>query len=94
MDVVILGHDVAEGLFAKEDPLGRTILVAGVPFEVIGVLEKRKGQFFRDESAEKAVLVPYRSYRRHNPSDDEHFLGVEANPGRKAAAEEIGRAHV
>lgn len=88
LDVAILGHDVAEGLFANDDPLGSTILVEGVPYQVIGVLEKRKGQFFRDESAEKAVLVPYRTYRRHNPGDDEHFIGVEAYPGRKAAAED------
>ena len=87
-DVAVLGNDVAEGLFGDGDPLNRTILVAGVPFEVIGVLEKRKGQFFRDDSAEKAVLVPYRSYRRHNPNDDEHFIGVEAHTGRKAAAED------
>lgn len=87
-DVAVLGHDVAEGLFGEGDPLGRTILVDRVPFRVVGVLEKRKGQFFRDDSAEKAVLAPYRSYRRHNPNDDEHFIGVEAYPGRKAAAED------
>ncbi len=88
LDVAVLGHDVAEGLFANEDPIGETILVAGVPYQVIGVLEKRKGQFFRDDSAEKAVLVPYRTYQRRNPADDEHFIGVQAYPGRKTAAED------
>ncbi len=88
LDVAVLGHDVAEGLFASEDPIGKTILVAGVPYQVIGVLEKRKGQFFRDDSAEKAVLVPYRTYQRHNPMDDEHFIGVQAYSDRKTAAED------
>ena len=87
-DVAVIGHDLAEGFFPAEDPIGKNILVSGVSYEVIGVLEKRKGQFFRNESSDKAVVVPYRTYRKHNPSDDEHFIGAQAFPGRKAAAED------
>ena len=87
-DVAVIGFDLAEGLFPSESPLGKEILVSGVSYEIIGVLEKRKGQFLRDESADKVVAVPYRTYRRHNPADDEHFIGVQALPGRKAAAED------
>jgi len=52
------------------------------------VLEKRKGQFFKDESADKVVVVPYGAYRKHNPQDDENFIGAQAYPGRKAQAED------
>lgn len=88
VDVAVIGYDLADGLFPAEDPIGKTILVSGVAYKVVGVLEKRKGQFFRDESADKGVFVPYRAYRKHNPSDDEHFLGAQTYPGRKAAAED------
>jgi putative ABC transport system permease protein len=88
MEVAVIGHDLAEGLFHEEEPLEKFIRVGGAFYQVIGVLEKRKGQFFKDESAEKAVVVPYRTYRKHNPHDDEHFLGAQAYPGRKAAAED------
>lgn len=91
-DVVVVGYDLAEGLFRSEDPIGKTILVAGVNYEVVGVLAKRKGQFFRDESADKIVLVPYRTYRKHHPADDEHFIGVLTYPGEKAAAEDQVRS--
>jgi ABC-type antimicrobial peptide transport system permease subunit len=87
-EVAVIGYELAEGLFGLEDPIGRRILVSGTEYEVIGVIEKRKGQFFRDESADKVVAVPYRTYRKHNPGDDEHFIGAQAYPGKKAAAED------
>jgi len=87
-DVAVIGYDLAEGLFPGEDPLGKLFLVGGVSYSVVGVMAKHAGQFFRDESADKAVMVPYRTYRKHNPGDDEHFVGVLAYPGRKAAAED------
>ena len=88
MDVAVIGHDLAEGLFHEQDPLGKNIEVGGAFYQVVGVLEKRKGQFFRDESADKVVVVPYGAYRKHNPQDDENFIGAEAYPGRKAQAED------
>jgi ABC-type antimicrobial peptide transport system permease subunit len=87
-DVAVVGYDLAEGLFPYEEPIGKQILVAGVTYEVIGVVEKRKGQFFRDESSDKLVVVPYRTYTRHNPGDDDHFIGAQAWPGKMASAED------
>ncbi len=88
MDLAVIGFDLQDGLFPGEDPIGKEILVDGVSYQVIGVLDKRAGQFFRDESADKQVLVPYHTYRKHHPADDEHFIGVEAYAGRKAEAED------
>ena len=88
MDVAVIGHDLAEGLFHGEDPLGKSIEVGGAYYQVVGVLEKRKGQFFKDETADKVVVVPYGAYRKHNPQDDEHFIGAQAKPGRKSQAED------
>ncbi len=87
-DVAVIGFDLANALFPDEDPLNKSILVGGVNYVVIGMAAKRKGQFFKDESADKTVQVPYRTYRKHHPSDDEHFIGVLAYVGRKAAAED------
>jgi len=87
-DIVILGHDLAEALFPVEDPIGKTIVVSGVSYQVVGVIEKRKGQFLRNDAADKVALVPYNTYRKHFPVDDEHFIGARAWPGQKAAAED------
>ena len=87
-DVAVIGYDLDEALFPAEDAIGKQILVGGVAYEVVGVLDRRKGQFFRNESNDKVVLVPYHAYSRHHPKDDENFIGALAYPGKKAAAED------
>src|SRR6266567_4249559 len=87
-DVAVIGSDIAKTLYPDMDALGKPIMIAGVSYEVIGVLEPRKGGFMKDQSADKAVMVPYRSYRKHNPEDDEHFIGATAYAGRMPEAED------
>ncbi|HJY92102.1 MAG TPA: FtsX-like permease family protein, partial [Candidatus Acidoferrum sp.] len=38
------------------------------------------------------VVVPYGAYRKHNPQDDENFIGAVAYPGRMSEAEDQIRA--
>src|SRR5579871_3128152 len=87
-DVVVIGYDLGDAFFRNENPIGKTILVDDTPYQVIGVLQKRKSLFLRDQSADQVVLVPYRTYVKHNPNDDEVFIGAEAYEGQKAAAED------
>lgn len=87
-DVAVIGPDIVKTLYPDMDPLGKPILIDGVSYEVIGVLEKRKGQLMKDQSADKAVLVPYRTYQKHLPMDDENLVGAVAYPGRMAEAED------
>jgi putative ABC transport system permease protein len=91
-DVAVIGSDIAKTLYPDIDPLGKPIMVDGVSYEVIGVLEPRKGGFVKDQSADKAIMVPYRSYQKHNPSDDENFVGAKAYPGLMSEAEDQIRA--
>lgn len=88
VDVAVLGYDLEDALFPNEDALGKRVLVAGVNYTVIGILEKRKGTLMKDDSADKQVVVPYESYKRHHPADDEIFIGVQAFAGQKAEAED------
>ncbi|MGH9809027.1 MAG: ABC transporter permease [Terriglobia bacterium] len=87
-DVAVIGSEIDKIFFPAHDGLGKTILVDGVPYRVIGVLDKRKGQLFKDDSADRTIKVPYNAYRKHYPADDEHFLGAEAYSGYKDAAED------
>jgi ABC-type antimicrobial peptide transport system permease subunit len=87
-DVAVIGYDIDKNFFPAHDGLGKIIQVDGVSYRVVGVLDKRKGQLFKDQSADRTVLVPYNSYRKHYPADDEHFIGAEAYDGYKDAAED------
>ncbi|MHB8487152.1 MAG: ABC transporter permease [Candidatus Acidiferrales bacterium] len=56
--VVVLGKTVADQLFSGTDPVGKTIRVGGLPFQVIGVLaSKGASGFGRDQ--DDTMMMPY-----------------------------------
>lgn len=77
--VVVLGHDLAERLFQGRDPLGKSVKVAGLPFRVIGVVE-RQGNLFGfslDRFAVAPALSPVQDLV--NPPGVVDALIVKAN---------------
>ncbi|HSS44468.1 MAG TPA: ABC transporter permease, partial [Thermoanaerobaculia bacterium] len=55
--VVFLGNEIAKDVFAKEDPVGRTLLINNSPFTVIGVMQrKRQSSTYGGPDAEHAVI--------------------------------------
>jgi len=91
-DVVLIGADVATALFPEGSPLGKFITVGGASYQVIGVLAKRKGQLLKSQSADKEVLIPYRTYQKHYAGVQDNFIGAIAVHGRMAEAEDEIRA--
>jgi len=87
-DVALIGPDIAKALYPDDDPIGKPVLVDGVSYEVVGVMAARKGQLMKDQAADKAILVPYRTYQKHRPGDDENLIGASAYPGRMSEAED------
>ena len=53
--VAVLGSQTAEDLFESLSPIGKTISVNGIKFEVVGVLESKGSGF---GSADDAVFIP------------------------------------
>ncbi len=86
LDVVVIGHDLAETLFPAKDALGKELQVSGMTFQVIGVMEKTKGVFMRENTPDKQVFIPYLTYLKHRPQDKENFLTALAFPGKKSQA--------
>ena len=85
-EVVVIGYDVANTLFPKEDPIGKPLQVDGSVYEVVGVLDKKKNAFIG--ASDNEVFVPYHTYRKHYPNDDENFINAMAYPGLKDVAED------
>ncbi len=54
--VTILGADAADRLFGARDPIDKRVSVAGVPFTVVGVAEK-KGSIFGQSQDEYAIVA-------------------------------------
>jgi putative ABC transport system permease protein len=58
--VVVLGHKVYEELFPlRSDALDQTVRINGVPFRVVGVMERKGGTAFNDDDDQ--VLIPLTS---------------------------------
>ena len=59
--VAIIGWDIKDELFPQQDPVGRDILVAGVPYRVIGLLAEQ-GQLL-GLNQDNLLYIPIQSYR-------------------------------
>src|SRR2546425_938082 len=61
--VVLLGRTVVDRLYGPgADPIGQTLRIKGMPFQVIGVMAK-KGQSPMGQDYDDAVFIPVSTYR-------------------------------
>jgi putative ABC transport system permease protein len=60
--VCAIGATVAENLFPNEDPIGKTIRVAGHPYTVLGIFEKQGG-LFGAFTSDTRVFIPIHSFQ-------------------------------
>jgi ABC-type antimicrobial peptide transport system permease subunit len=86
-DVAVVGNGVRERFFGQEDPIGKTILVDGHSLEIVGTLTKFKS-FLGDDQNDKAILMPYASFKKMYPEAKDHFLCVLAADGKMDQAKD------
>ncbi|HSS76695.1 MAG TPA: ABC transporter permease [Thermoanaerobaculia bacterium] len=60
--VAVIGWDVKEELFPHLDPIGRTILITGIPHRVIGLLAQQGNVL--GQSRDNVAYVPIDTYRK------------------------------
>jgi putative ABC transport system permease protein len=60
--VVVIGWDVKDELFPRQDPLGRVVTIGGVPFRVIGVVTEQGSVLGQTE--DNNVFVPMTTFRK------------------------------
>lgn len=77
--VAVIGWDIKDELYSQLDPIGREILVNGVPYRVIGLLTQQGRMLGR--SRDNVVLVPIDTYRKAYGSRDSLDLLVQARGG-------------
>ena len=77
-NVIVIGDEVANHFFPDLDPLGRELRIRGVPYQVIGVIEKQ-GTLF-GMSMDRMAVGPFRSalHRATNPRGDIDGIMVQA----------------
>ncbi|HPA72377.1 MAG TPA: ABC transporter permease [Spirochaetota bacterium] len=78
--VVILGSTVATELFGGSDPLGQTLIIRGVPFQVIGVLVEQ-GSSFSGRDYDNVMIIPFTTAAtrmRNQNNFDEIYIATHA----------------
>ena len=61
--VCVIGQTLVEKLFQTTDPIGKSIRIGNIPFEVIGILEEKGANFVGDDQ-DNVVLAPYTTIRK------------------------------
>jgi len=95
--VALLGQTVVHNLFPDADPVGQVIRIKHVPFDVIGVLE-RKGQSTFGQDQDDVILIPLPTAQKIISSKKVKVGAVHAisikvrDPGAMKEAEEQVRA--
>jgi putative ABC transport system permease protein len=86
-DVMVIGVSVAEALFRDPaDAVGAQVELSGRPFEIIGVLEKRKNSFFGENEEDTAMFIPFRTGRKLSPRSTDLMMHIQAKTGQLPVA--------
>jgi ABC-type antimicrobial peptide transport system, permease component len=75
--VIVIGDEVAKYFYRDLDPIGRPLKIGGIPYQVIGVLEKQGSVF--GISLDRVAIAPYNSPMHHltNPRGDVDGIMVQ-----------------
>jgi putative ABC transport system permease protein len=89
-EVMVIGSGAADALFpGGAQAVGKPVMMGGKPYEIIGVLEKRKGVMGDDES-DNSVMIPFRTLRKISPRSEWMLLVIRAHSGQlKQALDQV-----
>ncbi|HSS38731.1 MAG TPA: ABC transporter permease, partial [Polyangia bacterium] len=72
--VVVLGQTVVDKLYGAVDPIGQTVRIKNIPFEVVGVLA-RKGQSAMGQDYDDAAFVPQTTFQTKIQGGLQKYIG-------------------
>src|SRR5260221_3957974 len=75
-NVTMIGNDVAQRVFARVDPLGKSIYIDGEAYEVVGV-GKEMGSAF-GQSQDSFVYIPIQTWRKVYGSNTSMNINIKA----------------
>ncbi len=83
MRVAVLGASIADTLFPDGKALGKSFMVDGVEYSVIGVFELAKGGFFGENGMDHEIVIPYETAHLHYPEAQTFYITAHARPGMR-----------
>ncbi len=81
--VIVLGSSIADALYPGQDGVGRTAIIDGTEYTVVGVFEPAKGGFFGENGQDSQVSMPLSTARLRYPQSDNFFITARARDGMR-----------
>ena len=83
-NVMVIGVNVVDALFPgrEGDVVGTEVKLGGRPFEIIGVLEKRKNAIFGENDEDNSIYIPFRTAHEVSPGSEYVMLVIRARSGQ------------
>ena len=88
--VVVIGWDIKTELFPQLDPLGRSVLIGGIPFRIIGLVAQQGRTL--GQSQDNQVWVPMTTFRKSWGTRNSIDMLIKARggvPGVEPATDEV-----
>jgi putative ABC transport system permease protein len=88
--VVVVGWDIKTELFPQVDPVGKIVLVGGVPFRVVGLITEQGRTL--GQSQDNQVFIPLNTFRKTWGTRNSVDIFIRARggvPGVPAATDEV-----
>ena len=61
--VVFLGSVIAEELFGKVDPIGKTVDLDGMPFKIVGIMPKKMQMGMNNGPDDRRAIIPFTTFQ-------------------------------
>lgn len=88
-NVVVLGHDAADELFAQESPIGKEVEIEGDVFTVVGVYAKQKQVFGGGKNPDdNSAHFPLFTFRKLHPEILDYWISVKYDDAKNKVAVE------
>ena len=83
--VLVLGSTIAKDIFGTEDPIGKQILLEGMPFTVVGTIQPKIQTSMNNGPDAQRAIIPYTTFRTMFGNKRVNSLVVRpADPSRQA----------
>ena len=88
--VAVIGFDTAKSLYPDGKAVGKTFMLDGAEYTVVGVHAKAKGGFFGQNGEDSQITIPFDTAKSRYPQIDRYMVIAKARPGeRKEAYDEV-----
>lgn len=89
--VAVIGASLSRALFGPDGGTGKSLLLGGDRFYIVGELAPRKGTFFGENRNDSVVAIPVATARRKFPDARNVVLYIRALPGLREQARDEAR---